>query len=110
MRTNDPVRLRQCLLSSIAEVWCLFVNRGQEDKLAAVQVWFAGGEARAYVIRSHVPVGWHAKNEKAWWVARSLKEVVAGEFDLRDREQAMAMALELEQANLDRLKRPTKAT
>src|SRR5262249_34901733 len=43
------VRLRAALRRIVEEIWCLFVDRGIV-RLAAVQVWFAGGAHRDYLI------------------------------------------------------------
>jgi DNA invertase Pin-like site-specific DNA recombinase len=49
MHRDDPVRLRQALLSTVAEIRSLTVVRGR-DRLLYAQVYFKGGMQRDYVV------------------------------------------------------------
>jgi DNA invertase Pin-like site-specific DNA recombinase len=98
MRRDEPARLRQCFLTAIEGIWCLFVPR-EPYKVAAVQVWFAGGQVqRTYLIWSFVPPGWRSDRAKDDWLAYSFAH--PRDFDLRGRKDAADMARELERVKL----------
>jgi DNA invertase Pin-like site-specific DNA recombinase len=91
-RAADPrdarLRLRAALRRIVGSVWLLVVPRGRE-RLAAVQIHFAGGRHRDYLI-------WHrpatanasARAEGRWW-ARSFASAGVGEgLDLRRPDHA----------------------
>lgn len=95
MKGKDPDRLRQCLFATVKEVWCLFVARGHQ-RLAAVQVYFAGGDARRdYLIHHQVTSGMGARKYPPRWVCRSWREARLKHCDLRKRPQADALRAEL---------------
>jgi DNA invertase Pin-like site-specific DNA recombinase len=105
MGREDPVRLRQALLETVAEVRCVFVPR-DGNRLCACQVWFAGGERhRDYIILSQPPKangrGW--RQEGRWW-ARSLADTVtADDLDLRQPKDVQALEAKLQQLDQARL-------
>ena len=100
MRENEPSRLRQCMLTAVADVRCLFVPRGAY-RLAAVQVWFVGGEChRDYLIWSYTPQKWNVRKHRDRWQAISFPETLQGDFDLRERSNAAALAALLEKLDL----------
>jgi DNA invertase Pin-like site-specific DNA recombinase len=96
----EEARIRLCsVLRRIAlSIWCLFVARGRE-RLAAVQIWFAGGEKhRDYLILHRPAQGGAVGSRPSCWKCRSLADTAKlGDFDLRRREDAQ----ELEQSLSD---------
>ncbi|HVK16602.1 MAG TPA: recombinase family protein, partial [Fimbriiglobus sp.] len=62
------LRLRQAIRRIVTGVWCLFLGNGS-TRLAAVQVFFASGATRSYLIR-HRPGAWNSKDrpEVPWEV------------------------------------------
>jgi DNA invertase Pin-like site-specific DNA recombinase len=90
------VKLRGVLRRVVESIWCLFVQRdageaGVTVKLAAVQIWFAGGARRDYFIAYRQGKrGFGTKRpEQAW--SRSLAEVTPAALDLRKRSDARAL-------------------
>ena len=80
------VRLRSALRRITESVWCMFVARGT-DRVAAVQILFAGGNRRNYVILHKRGKGNAASHTASTWQVRSLTDMVkAGVLDLRNRE------------------------
>jgi DNA invertase Pin-like site-specific DNA recombinase len=100
MKRKEPARLRQCLLATVESIWFLHVNHGQGERLGAAQVNFVGGGRRDYLIFSYQPMGWRVKRQNPRWVARSLADMVEGDFDLRDRDQAAELATALAAVDL----------
>lgn len=95
-------RLKAAIARVVAEVWCLFVVRG-ESRLAAVQVWFAGGEHRDYLIchRPAQDVG-KGRSRPSAWSTRSFADGGGPDcLDLRDRTQAAEVAALLAGLELD---------
>jgi DNA invertase Pin-like site-specific DNA recombinase len=96
-KAADPddvrIRLRTALRRTVESIWLLVVPRGRH-RLAAVQVWFAGGRRRRdYLLLHRAPWGGAGGNrrEARWW-ARSLSAVVKpGDLDLRRPEDARAL-------------------
>jgi DNA invertase Pin-like site-specific DNA recombinase len=83
------LRLRAVLRRIIDSIFLLVVPRGR-DRLAAVQVWFAGSmKHRDYLVLHRPPkANGSARTTGQWW-ARSLATVVKpGDLDLRRREDA----------------------
>jgi DNA invertase Pin-like site-specific DNA recombinase len=103
MARADPGRLRQALLATVEGVPCLFVRRGPDD-LAAVQVWFKGGEHRDYLIFNRPARG----GASGGWSAASLPPAVAGrlELDLRRRDHARDLEHALLTADIESLTTP----
>jgi hypothetical protein len=94
-------RLRGALRRIVSEVWCLFVPAGRW-RLAAVQVFFAGGEQRRDYLILHQPAhhGYEGRQEGGWW-ARSLADVTRlGPLDLRKRAYADRLERLLETIDL----------
>jgi DNA invertase Pin-like site-specific DNA recombinase len=77
------LRLRSLLRQIVSEAWLLAVPRGL-DRLAAVQIWFAGGEHRDYLIVHRPPLRTPQFRRPGGWWARSLADAAAlGDLDLR---------------------------
>ncbi len=96
------LRLRSALRRMIDSVMLLVVVRGL-DRLAAVQIWFAGGKKhRDYLILHRPPHAnrWH-RREGHWW-ARSLATVATADgLDLRNPDHAKRLEAALLAAELD---------
>jgi hypothetical protein len=93
---SDPeaarLRLRAALRRMIEGIWLLVVPHNK-TRLAAVQIWFTGGQRhRDYVILWQPSRGnQYAHKEGGWW-ARSLSTVAkSGEFDLRNVKHAQQL-------------------
>jgi DNA invertase Pin-like site-specific DNA recombinase len=83
------LRLRAALRRIVDKIVLLVLPRGA-DRLAAVQVWFAGGKrCRDYLILHRPPrANQSARTEGGWW-ARSFADVIKGKgVDLRRPEDA----------------------
>jgi DNA invertase Pin-like site-specific DNA recombinase len=87
-KADARLRLRAALRRIVEGIWMLVVPRGI-DRLAAVQVWFAGGERHRDYLIFHRPAKSNGKKrvEGAWW-ARSLADAAPGGLDLRKRDHA----------------------
>ncbi len=93
------VKVRAALRRSIESVYCLFDVRGSL-RVAAARVQFASGTSRSYFIL-HRAATWGAVGERpARWWARSLAEVEPARLDLRNRDDAAALAQALEAMDL----------
>jgi DNA invertase Pin-like site-specific DNA recombinase len=94
-RADARLRLRGILRRVVDGVWCLFAARGRY-RMALVQVWFAGGRNRVYLIcydpGCNNP---KAKKPTRWWARSVAYDSKAGKIDLRDRRQAAKAAKEL---------------
>jgi DNA invertase Pin-like site-specific DNA recombinase len=93
------LRLRSTLRKVVEDVRLLVIPRGR-DRVAAVQVWFAGDGCRNYLILHRAGTGGSvpARPPRSW--VRSLAEVVPGKVDLRTRKdvrsvEAVLLALDL---------------
>jgi DNA invertase Pin-like site-specific DNA recombinase len=93
------LKLRSILRRIVEGVWCLFLRPGGRigPKVAAVQVRFAGGRHRDYLI-VYVPAhGNAAAKRPAGWRVRSFAESgVRGALDLRKPEHAARLTRFLE--------------
>lgn len=87
---NTRLRLRSAIQRIVAGMWLLGVSRGQE-RLVAVQIDFASGERRSYLIRQcpAKSIGRQAKTIiRGWWQVRSWtdeqlrKAMMPAQFDL----------------------------
>ncbi len=79
------VRLRQALARMVERIDCLF-PAGRGWRLAAVQVRFAGGRHRDYLIAYTPP---HSSGRPGKWSVGSFADLFKpGEFDLRNRDDA----------------------
>jgi hypothetical protein len=97
------VRLRAVIRRIVESVWVLAVARGS-IRLAAVQIFFAGGKRRDYLILHRPAFGNAAthRERQAW--CRTLATVIReDDLDLRRRADAAALAAELAALDLDRL-------
>jgi hypothetical protein len=93
---NPPdarMRLRSALRRLAEGIWLLVVPRGH-DRLAAAQIWFAGGqEHRDYLILHRPPRSNGKTYTEGRWAVRSLASVAAsGDLDLRQLEDARLLA------------------
>jgi DNA invertase Pin-like site-specific DNA recombinase len=98
------LRLRAALRRMVDGIWVLVIPRGM-DRLAAVQIWFAGGKKhRDYLILHQNPkANQHGRSEGRWW-CRSLSTVTkAGQLDLRQRRDAAALEKLLLAVDVDKL-------
>jgi hypothetical protein len=95
-------RLRAALRRVVESVWCLFVAKGVW-RIAAVQIRFAGGACRSYMIVHRPAKGnQHGRCRPAQTWTRSFAEAApeAGEFDLRRRKDARALEAALNDVDL----------
>jgi DNA invertase Pin-like site-specific DNA recombinase len=94
------LRLRAALRRIVEGIRLLVVPRGR-DRLAAVQIWFAGAKRHRDYLIYYRPTRFNGKVSYAGgWRSRSLAGVVRpGELDLRKREHAEDLAARL--AGLD---------
>jgi DNA invertase Pin-like site-specific DNA recombinase len=92
------VKLRAALRRMVEGCWCLFVARGA-TRLAAVQIWFAGGAHRDYLILHKAATGGSVGVRPIRWWARSLGEVSPGKLDLRRREDVRQLEVALATAD-----------
>jgi DNA invertase Pin-like site-specific DNA recombinase len=88
----DAVRLkvRTLLRSAVESIWVLIVPKGA-TRLCAVQVCFAGGARRHYLI-AHRTAAYRRREE---WRPWSFGEAAPGEWDLSDRGDAALLAKKL---------------
>jgi DNA invertase Pin-like site-specific DNA recombinase len=92
------IRLRTALRRTVESIWVLVVPHGRR-RLAAVQIWFAGGKShRDYLLLNHSPWGGAGGNRHpASWQARSLASAVKpGALDLRRPDHARRLEKALE--------------
>jgi hypothetical protein len=82
------LRLRAELRRVVDSVWLLVVPRGR-DRLAAVQVHFAGGGWRDYLLLHRPPKANARVRTPGRWYVASARDFDPG--DLRDREEARQM-------------------
>jgi DNA invertase Pin-like site-specific DNA recombinase len=106
MARNDPARLQAVLRRTINEIRVLTIKRVQ-TRLAAVQVFFAGGGTRAYVIRwtRAVALPHCQRAEVIGCRSLTLGELTGDEreVDLRNAEYVAALTRDLEGVELDEL-------
>jgi hypothetical protein len=100
--------LRAALRRIVKEIWILVVPKGR-DRLAAVQIWFAGGERHRDYFIFHRPPRSNGKATKpGFWQAWSLAEVaVPGNLDLRDRQHAKRLEAALTTLDLAAMDKST---
>jgi DNA invertase Pin-like site-specific DNA recombinase len=98
----DPLdarlRLRGALRRVVERVYLLIVSRGR-DRLAAVQVYFAGGGRHRDYLIWHRPTtaNGSARKEGRWWV-RSFADAGLPALDLRRRDHARELEADLRAA------------
>jgi hypothetical protein len=96
------VRLRTAVRRIVLGVWCLFTGT-KTDRIAAVQIWFEGGQHRDYVILHrpcYRPTKGGPPDRGEWWVRALLLPGKKGEFDLRNSADAAALEDALARAPL----------
>jgi DNA invertase Pin-like site-specific DNA recombinase len=93
---DTRLRLRAAMRRIVSEIWILVVPRGH-DRLAAVQIWFTGGQApRNYLILHRPPKANGSARQPGGWWARALAEVTKdGGLDLRDPGHARELEADL---------------
>jgi hypothetical protein len=99
---EQRLRLRDLLRQLVEDVWVLVVTcpATPSHRLCAVQVNFASGTRRDYLIHYHA-AGY--RRPGGWW-ARSLATVAApGDLDLRRPEDAQALEADLAKLDVARL-------
>lgn len=97
------IRLRAALRRIVEGIWCVVIARGRR-RLAGVQVRFAGGSHRDYVILYTPATGGAVGKRDAECVARTRLPVVTPEgLDLRRADDAKALAAKLATEDLDTL-------
>ncbi|MBP3953767.1 recombinase family protein [Gemmata sp. G18] len=94
---DTRARLRASIQRVVKQVYCLFVAKSK-TRIAAVQVWFEGGEShRDYLIVHRCRIG----SQAAEWFVRSLVLPTSAEgLDLRKREDAAVLEPILESLDL----------
>jgi DNA invertase Pin-like site-specific DNA recombinase len=97
----DPIdarlRLRSALRRMVDVIYLLVVPRGS-IRLAAVQIWFAGGQKHRDYLIVNKAAGY--KRKGGWWT-RSLPPDLATDLDLRIPTHAAGLAEALEAVDLD---------
>jgi DNA invertase Pin-like site-specific DNA recombinase len=95
------IRLRGALRRIVESAWMLVVPRGS-IRLAAVQLWFAGGgRSRSYLILHRPARANAAARTEGGWECRSLaSDAPAGGLDLRDPKHAARLASALERIEI----------
>jgi len=97
---RDPearLRLRALLRVIVQDIVLLVVKRGR-DRLAAAQVWFAGGEHRDYLVLHRPPLCQPGRSRQpGLWRSRSLAH---SSLDLHDTAQVKALEAELQALDL----------
>jgi DNA invertase Pin-like site-specific DNA recombinase len=117
---DNRARLRSILLRIVPSMQCIFVKRGY-GRLAAVQLHFAGGARRDYLVWYH-PHGHNIKGSRrrGWWKARTMHSDEMIEWsdggrsfsytlfgsDLRDADEAHNVLSTLEELPEDLLRGP----
>jgi DNA invertase Pin-like site-specific DNA recombinase len=106
-KAPDPddarLRLRACLRHMIDSVWLLLVPR-RRDRLACVQIWFAGGKRhRDYVILARQAMGGVAGKRPAEWWVRSVADVGLPALDMRKRADTKRLERALLEVDIDGL-------
>ncbi len=98
------LRIRTALRRIVDSIWLLVVPRGIE-RLAAVQIWFAGGEHhRDYLILHRPPrANARARTEGGAWCCSLADAAKLGPTDLRNPKKALGVAEELAEMDLSRL-------
>jgi hypothetical protein len=106
---SDPedvrLRLRSSLRRIVDSIWMLVVSRGIE-RLAAVQIWFAGGEHhRDYLIMHRPPrANARSRTEGGWWSCSLADSVMLGPLDLRQRDHVRQLEQLLTSIDVDHLR------
>jgi DNA invertase Pin-like site-specific DNA recombinase len=104
-RDDEPLlRLQSVLRRIVSSIQLLVVPRGR-DRLAAVQIWFAGGKRhRDYLILHRPPKANKSARVEGCTSVRSLASVAdPADLDLRRREDAAALEEVLAEVQLEQL-------
>jgi DNA invertase Pin-like site-specific DNA recombinase len=97
------LRLRTALRRIVSSIWLLVVPRGR-DRLAAVQIWFAGEKKHRDYLVLHIPPKANAmsRSDGGWWARSLAPELTAGlRLDLRKPEHAARLEKYLMKMDLD---------
>jgi DNA invertase Pin-like site-specific DNA recombinase len=98
---DAQVKLRAAVRRITESVWCLFVGRGRL-RVAAVQLWFQGGQRRDYLVVSRAGMAnGHTRREARWWVRSAADVVGTAPLDLRKRQDARDLEKALLEAGLE---------
>jgi DNA invertase Pin-like site-specific DNA recombinase len=99
--TDTRLRLQAVLRRIVASMEVLVVPRGHA-RLAAVQIWFAGGQKhRDYVILHRPPkANARARTEGGWWIESFARAGLAGTPDLRNPDHVRRVEAALERLDL----------
>jgi DNA invertase Pin-like site-specific DNA recombinase len=103
--TDARLRLRSALLRIVGSIYLLIVRRGL-DRLAAVQVYFAGvhkDRCRSYLIYARAPRSNGKARREGGWRCRSLADLCPTAEDLHDRGRALALEQALQALDVDAL-------
>jgi hypothetical protein len=88
-------RLRAAIRRIVESIWCVFVAKGP-GRLAAVQLFFAGGATRSYLIHHKRGYGnFKGVRRPPSFTVRSFADQGGG-FDLRNPAHAAELAAKLE--------------
>jgi hypothetical protein len=100
------LRLRAALRRIVDEIRLLVVSRGR-DRLAAVQIWFAGGERQRSYLILHKPPKANAasRTEGGMWCLSLVDVADPAELDLRRQDDVLAMQEILAEMDLGRVAR-----
>jgi DNA invertase Pin-like site-specific DNA recombinase len=101
-QTEARVRLRGALRRIVEGIWCLFVARGS-NRLAAVQVWFAGGAHRDFLIALEPARGNASAKRAPLPVVYNFADTSAPILDLRKRAGAAKAERALNELDVDAL-------
>jgi hypothetical protein len=103
-QADARLRLRSALRRIVDGIWLLVVPTGH-DRVAAVQIHFAGGaERRDYLILHRPPKANKSRRVEGGSWCWSLRSVIEpGDLDMRRREDAAALEAELLELDLARL-------
>jgi DNA invertase Pin-like site-specific DNA recombinase len=100
---DTRMRLRAVLRRMIEGIWCFFTAKGSV-RFAAVQIHFAGGQRREYLI-GHQTASRHCRERR--WAGSLADAVEPGTLDLRKRAHARQLEQLLSTIDLDELTPPT---
>lgn len=103
---DAQLRLRSALRRIVSRIWVLVVPK-KRDRLAAVQVYFQGGEQhRDYLIYHRIARRGFGCSKPSSWRAWSLADVVEpGDLDLRKKHDVAALVRLLEKLDTTELQR-----
>jgi DNA invertase Pin-like site-specific DNA recombinase len=95
------IRLKAAIRRIVEGIWCVFVGR-DSHRLAVVQIWFAGGSHRDYLILHRPALGGAVGSRPAqWWVRCPEHVLKTKDFDLRCRESVESIVKILTETDID---------